>query len=167
RFTRIGVVGSIGQQIDFDNGREGTGADLSGTLTLHPTDHLELVGIYNRRWLDVPTPAGPKGRLFTATVARLKATYVFNAYVFLRLIGQWVETKRDPALYTFPIAAREGNFDGSVLLAYRLNWQTVAYLGYGDSHALIPIGEPDVFSHYRLAPAGRQFFLKLSYAFQR
>jgi hypothetical protein len=168
RFTRIGITGTVGEQIDFDNGREGTGADLAGTLTLHPTDHLELVGIYDRRWLDVPAPDGAKGRLFTATVARLKATYVFNSYLFLRLIGQWVETKRDPELYTFPIAAREGNFDGSVLLAYRLNWQTVAYLGYGDSRALVPLeGVAPLQADYRLAAASRQFFLKLSYAFQR
>ena len=117
----------------------------------------------------MPTPEGPKGRLFTATVARLKATYVFNALFFARVIGQWVETKRDPSLYAFPVDAREGNFDGSVLLAYKLNWQTVAYLGYGDGRALVPLDvitplEPPT---YRLAPASRQFFLKLSYAFQR
>jgi len=169
RFTRIGVTGSVGEQIDFDNAREGTGADLSFNAIFHPTDHLELTPIYNRRWLDVPTDSGGKARLFTATVARLKATYVFNAFLFVRVIGQWVETVRDPALYTFPVAAREGFFDGSVLLAYRLNWQTVAYLGYGDSRELVPPGgvvapRPE---DYRLAPSHRQFFLKLSYAFQR
>ncbi len=169
RFTRIGFSGSIGDQVDFDNGREGNGADLLVNAILHPTDHLELTPIFGRRWLDVPTGGGSKGRLFTATIARLKATYVFNALFFARVIGQWLETVRDPGLYTFPVASKEGNFDGSVLLAYRLNWQTVAYLGYGDSRALVPVGDISPFppTDYRLAAAGRQVFLKLSYAFQR
>ena len=170
RFSRIAVTGAVGQQIDFDNAREGHGGDVAVTLTLTPTDHLGLVLLGERSWLDVrPGGGAAEGRLFTATIARLKATYVFNAQFFIRAIGQWVETKRDPELYTFDVAAREGRFDGSVLFAYRLNWQSVAYLGYGDARALAPAPEAALVHAptYRLEPVGRQFFLKLSYAFQR
>jgi hypothetical protein len=167
RITRIAVSGSVGQQIDFDNAREGTGGEITAQLTARPTDHLELLMLGVRGWLDVPVAGGSKARLFTATIARLKATYVFNARVFLRAIGQWVETERDPALYTFPVVPREGFFDGSVLLAYQLNWQTVAYVGYGDSRALVPDSiVPPGGNRYALAPSQRQFFLKLSYAFR-
>ncbi len=168
RITRVGVSGSLGQQIDFENAREGTGGEITLQMTARPTDHLELLMLGVRGWLDVPVESGSKARLFTATIARLKATYVFNARVFLRAIGQWVETERDPSLYTFPVAAREGFFDGSVLFAYQLNWQTVAYLGYGDSRELFPqaVVSPRT-SGYTLAPTARQFFLKLSYAFRR
>jgi hypothetical protein len=170
RFTRILLTGSFGQQIDFDNGREGHGADVALTLTLHPTDHLELIALGERSWLDVaPTPGADAQRLFTAWIGRLKATYVFDARLSLRLIGQWVETQRDPSLYTFSVPARAGEFDGSVLFSYKVNWQTVAYLGYGDSHVLFPEGDilPVPPTSYRLAPLSRQFFLKISYAFQR
>jgi hypothetical protein len=169
RITRIGLSGTIGEQIDFENAREGHGGDLTLQATARPTDHLELVALAERSWLDVRAEGGREGRLFTATIARLKATYVFNALVFLRAIGQWVETKRDPALYTFSVPSREGNFDGSVLLAYKLNWQTVAFLGYGESRVLVPIGDAVAVTPgaYRLAPSSRQFFLKLSYAFQK
>ena len=169
RFSRIAVTGTVGRQIDFDNAREGRGGDIAVTLSFTPTDHLGLVLLGERGWLDVPTAGGRHDRLFTATIARLKATYVFDARLFLRAIGQWVETERDPELYRFDVAAREGRFDGSVLLAYRLNWQTVAFLGYGDSRALVPASEAALLraGSYRLAPAGRQVFLKLSYAFQR
>jgi hypothetical protein len=169
RITRIGVSGNYGQQIDFDNAREGTGGEISVQLTARPTDHLELLMLGVRGWLDVPVNGADKARLFTATIARLKANYVFNARVFIRAIGQWVETERDPTLYTFPVPAREGFFDGSVLLAYQLNWQTVAYLGYGDSRELVsadaPLRVPA--GTYSLSATRRQFFLKLSYAFQR
>ena len=68
------------------------------------------------------------------------------------------ETERDPSLYRFEVARKDGGFDGSALFAYKLNWQTVLFLGYGDNRALQGNGD--------LKPAGRQFFLKVSYAFQ-
>ncbi len=46
-----------------------------------------------------------------------------------------------------------------MLLAYKLNWQTVVFLGYGDSREL---SEQDT-----LERQDRQFFVKLSYALQR
>jgi hypothetical protein len=74
------------------------------------------------------------------------------------VIGQYVETKRDPSLYTFTVSEKSGDFSGAALVAYKLNWQSVLFLGYGDNRAL---SEDD-----ELEKAGRQFFLKLSYAFQ-
>ena len=111
-----------------------------------------------RRYLDVDTEDGRSGRLFTALVARLRTQYTFNARAFLRVIGQYVETKRDPSLYTFAVARRDGDFTGSVLVAYKLNWQSVLFVGYGDDRT---VSEED-----RLEKSRRQFFLKLSYAFQ-
>ena len=64
----------------------------------------------------------------------------------------------DPSLYTFAVARRDGDFTGSVLVAYKLNWQSVLFVGYGDDRT---VSEED-----RLEKARRQFFLKLSYAFQ-
>ncbi|MCP4738962.1 MAG: hypothetical protein GY873_32750 [Bosea sp.] len=45
------------------------------------------------------------------------------------------------------------------MFAYKLNWQTVLFLGVGDDREL---SDAD-----RLEPAARQLFLKVSYAFQR
>jgi hypothetical protein len=70
-----------------------------------------------------------------------------------------VETNRDPSLYTSEVARRDGSFSGSALFAYKLNWQTVLFVGYGDNRALTETED--------LARADRQLFLKLSYALQR
>jgi len=140
------------------NGRVGDGLRLSTTLTVKPTDHLSLEFIGNHQTLDVEGDEGRSGRLFRAQTARLKATYTFTARALLRLIGQWVETERDPSLYRFEVTRKDGGFDGSALFAYKLNWQTVLFLGYGDSRSLLGNGD--------LVAAGRQFFLKVSYAFQ-
>ena len=75
------------------------------------------------------------------------------------MIGQYVETSVTRAS-TRSMSARSGGFEGSALFAYKLNWQTVLFLGYGDSSVLQDWGD--------LAHSSRQFFLgKISYAFQR
>ena len=103
---------------------------------------------------------GVEGRLFTAQVERLRAVWSFNSRCFLRVIGQYVETERDPSLYTFVVSRKDASFDGSALFAYKVNWQTVLYLGYGDTRTFAE-------STDELEKSGRQLFLKLSYAWQR
>jgi hypothetical protein len=158
RLSRVAVDGNVGEEFDFENGRVGDGVRLSATVTMKPTDHLALELLGRRQTLDVKGGDGREGRLFTAQIGRVKATYTFTARAFLRLIGQWVETERDPSLYRFAVSRKDGSFDGSALFAYKLNWQTVLFVGYGDNRALLSNGD--------LVPAGRQFFLKVSYAFQ-
>lgn len=152
--------GFLGGEIDFANARTGRGGNVSLGLTLRPTDHLELRLDNGRRWLDVDVPGTPgRPRLFTARVDRLRATYTLSARSYLRLVAQHVETERDASLYSEPVEARSAAFSGSALFAYKLNWQTVLFVGYGDDREL---GTAD-----ELERAERQFFVKMSYAFQR
>src|SRR5207247_2662972 len=126
-----------------------------------PTDHLELGIIANRRWLNVEPSDEPEGRLFTADIQRLRATYTFSRRSFLRLIGQRVVTRFDPALFTSVVPRKSSSFTGSALFAYKLNWQSVLFLGYGDDRARTLQEET------RDDRMRRQLFLKISYAFQR
>ncbi len=84
----------LGEEIDFDNAREGHGATLLASFTLHPGPHLELRANANRRWLNVDD-GGASGRLFTADVERLRGTWAFDSRSFVRVIGQYVQTRRD------------------------------------------------------------------------
>ncbi|MBI2213985.1 MAG: carbohydrate binding family 9 domain-containing protein [Acidobacteria bacterium] len=152
--NRLELTGWIGEEIDFANSRPGDGARIAFNATIRPTDHLELVANTEWRWLDVEDGK----RLFDAEVERLKVTYTFNSRSYVRLIGQQVRTDRDPSLYDFSVPAHSGALDVSALFAYKLNWQTVFFLGYGDEKALT---EADEFE-----PASRSAFLKVSYAFQ-
>ena len=152
--------GFFGEQVDFANSRLGTGGMVNLTSSIRPTDHLELRLNASRQWLNVDAPAtAGKERLFTADVARLRATYTFTARAFARVIAQYVHTDRDPGLYTLAVDPQSGSWSGSFLLAYKLNWQSVVFLGYGDNRTLV--------DDNRYEKADRQFFLKLSYAFQR
>jgi len=159
RFSRIGLSGFLGDGIDFANGRVGQGGDLTLLGTFKPTDHLALDVNADRQWLDVNAGGGLKGRLFTAQIERLKATYNFTARSFLRVIGEYLDVNREPRLYSFPVQAKSGSFAGSALFAYQLNWQTVLFVGYADDRAQSPLGD--------LTPTDRLVFVKLSYAFQR
>ena len=79
--------------------------------------------------------------------------------MFVRATAQYESTNRDPNLYTFSTLAKSGTFTGQVLLSYKLNWLSVLFVGYGDDRMLS--------AQDRFEKAGRQFFVKLSYALQR
>jgi hypothetical protein len=136
-----------------------TGATISLGAALRPTDHLELELSDNRRWLNVESPAGGAARLFTAQIERLRATYTFTPKAFLRVVAQYVQTRRDTELYLDEVSERSGGVGASLLVGYKLNWQTVLFVGYGDNRNLTEAGA--------LEREDRQLFAKVSYAFQR
>jgi hypothetical protein len=107
----------------------------------------------------VDDDAGASRWLFTSRVSRLRGTYTFTARLFVRVIGQYVSTDRDPTLYLNPVAEHSGSYSGSALFAYKLNWQSVMYVGYGDDRELSEFN--------RLEKTDRSFFVKMSYALQR
>lgn len=157
--SQISADGFVGQEIDFANSRPGMGATVNLNATLHPGNHLELALIQNQRWLNVDDTAGVSRRLFLARVSRLKATYNLTSRTFIRVIEQYADVHSDPSLYVLPVPANSGNFSGSALFAYKLNWQSVLFVGYGDDRELS--------SQNHLEKADRQTFVKMSYAFQR
>ncbi|MEE8524365.1 MAG: DUF5916 domain-containing protein [Thermoanaerobaculia bacterium] len=156
----IRLVGTIGDEVDFAHDRLGSGGTVQLSSTFRPSDRLELRLNADRRWLDVDREDGRGGRLFTSSVARLRGTYNLSSKSYVRLIGQWVETERDPGLYVDEVDPKSEFFAASALFAYKLNWQTVLFLGYGDNREYDPARD-------RLEDSGRQLFLKVSYAFQR
>ena len=160
--TSIGMDGFYGRDVDFVRARTGHGGNVNAYATVRPTNHLALELLASRRWLDVDDGTGGESRLFTAKVERLKATYTFNRRSYLRLIGQREATDRDPALYGFvpPVPDKDKAMSYSALFAYKLNWQSVLFFGYGDQSLWSPVTTD-------LETSSRSFFLKLSYAFQK
>jgi hypothetical protein len=157
--TQLLIDATTGQEIDFANARPGTGSTINLQATLNLTNHLNLDLVQNQRWVNV-NPVDVSQRLFIARVSRLRGTYTFTARLFARGIVQYVSTTRDPSLYIDPTTlAREGTLSAQALLSYKLNWQSVMFIGYGDDR--------DLADQNQLVKSGRQVFVKLSYAFQR
>ncbi|HYI11187.1 MAG TPA: DUF5916 domain-containing protein [Thermoanaerobaculia bacterium] len=129
----VKLEGSFGEKVDYTTGRLGDGANLALSSSVRPTDHLELQLTTSREWLDLPT-----GRLFSAQVDWLKATYTFSARSLVRVTAQRDAFEREGA-------ARKASTALSALYGYKLNWQTVFFVGFGEESA----------------------FMKVAYAFQR
>ena len=66
----------------------------------------------------------------------------------------------DPASAPLPTPAKAVDTSASLLFAYKLNWQSVFFVGYGDERLWAE-------SSGDLEPVSRSIFVKASYAFQR
>jgi hypothetical protein len=151
----VTIDGWVGQQVDFDNNRLGRGANVTTTATLNPNDHVQMRLSSGLRWLN----AGG-GRLFTAQTERLRAAYTFDARRFIRLVVQNQRTNRNRSRYTLDVDQHSGSLATQLLFAYKVNWQTVLFVGAGDLREVMTDGG-------ELEKSARQVFVKLSYAFQR
>lgn len=158
--SQIETDGWIGQQVDFANNRLGRGASVNINATLRPMNHLELSLSTGYRWLRVTPPALRAARLFTAQAEQLRATYTFNQKMFLRAILQNLRVNQNQSLYDTAVDQHGGSLATQVLFAYKVNWQTVLYAGYGDLRDVT--GDTGQF-----VKTSRQVFTKVSYAFQR
>ncbi len=140
--------GEAGQRLDYAGARRGTGARLNLSGTIRLTVHLETQLRTSREWLDVDG----SGRLFNAQIDWLKATYTFSPRSLVRAIAQQSTIERDGS-------SRDRRLALSGLYAYKLNWQTVFFVGYGDSSITGDTGA--------LTLDRRSLFMKVAYAFQR
>lgn len=153
--TQVSLDGWLGQGVDFANNRLGNGASFSLNANVRPTPHLDIGLTNSLRWLNEHSD-----RLFTAQVERIRATYTFNSRMFVRAIVQNTRTNRDRNLYVDDVDQHSGSLATQLLYAYKLNWQTVMYVGYGGLREVVS-------TNGDLEPSERQFFAKVSYAFQR
>ena len=80
--------------------------------------------------LDVETG----GNLFKADLTQLRATCQFNVRTFVRAIIQYQPTSRNPELYIVDRAAAESqSLCTQLLFSYKLNPQTVLFVGYSST----------------------------------
>ncbi len=170
RFDRLGLQLRLGDDVDFTDNRLGHGGDIKVSATVRPIDRLELIVDGERQWLDVDRTERSRARLFTASVARVKATIHFSPRAYLRLLSERIRADRDVSLYDgcglpqepplreCPSPREQSRLD-SALFSYKLNWQTLAYVGYQSNRLLSPSGSMEV--------NDKQIFLKLAYAWRR
>ncbi|HVR41294.1 MAG TPA: DUF5916 domain-containing protein [Thermoanaerobaculia bacterium] len=157
-FPNLSITGEAGERIDFANSRRGRGFNTNITAIFRPAARLQTEVTFNHEQLDVrDTP--DNGRLFSANVERIKATYSFTAKSLLRVIGQYLDVESEPGRYLFPVDRHSGSFTGSLLYSYKINWQTLLFVGYGDDRTLDANAD--------LLRENRTFFVKVSYALQR
>jgi len=144
--------GSYGEFIDYSNARTGRRLTVSPYTEIMLGDRLsaELRHTYQRFDVD-------QGRLYTANVSYLKTVYQFTPRAFVRAIVQNVAYDFNPDAYNAPDMDTEYRGLGSqVLFSYKINPQTVFFLGYSDSFS----GDQET----DLTQSQRTVFAKIGYA---
>ena len=143
--------GLVGDQIDYTNGQPGKVQKVVPGVSLRLGLRLELEYLHTYERLDVDG-----GRLYTAGIDYLKAVYQFNKRTFARVILQYVDYEFDPDLYVEPVDSEYGHIFTQFLFSYKINPQTIFYLGYSDNY----YANQD----YNLKQSDRTFFAKIGYA---
>jgi len=98
-------------------------------------------------------------KIFEANLSQLGLIFNFNVRMFVRAIVQYYDVTRNPALYLWPVSDREQTVFSQFLFSYKLNPQTVLFLGYSDNY----LG----YTGIDITQSDRTFFIKLGYAWTR
>jgi hypothetical protein len=147
----MALTGGFGDCIDYANLQQGNRVFLDPAIQYNIGRHLyvELDHVFERLNVDA-------GRLYTANLSNFRVVYQFNNRTFLRTILQYADFNYNAETYTFPIDPRFKHLFSQILFSYKINPQTVLFLGYSDDYygyRLIPIKQNN-----------RTFFLKIGYA---
>jgi hypothetical protein len=149
----LGLWAQVGDQVDFDNTRLGNQrrAELFARWNINRNWFLR----YDGNFVKLDTKQGPN--IFDAAVHDVRLTWHFSVRSFLRLTTQWQDIKRNQDVYTDTVDVRERDVGRQLLYSYKINPQTVFFLGYSD--ALL-----DDDSLSGLTTTDRNWFMKIGYA---
>lgn len=150
--TFLGLFIRGGDQIDFDNSRLGKTLRISPRMNQRFGDALSFRLRHTWEQLEHESE-----RVFTANLTDLRSQYQFSARLFVRLVLLYSDIDRNAAKYVDSIEERSSSVSSQLLLSYKINPQTVFFLGYGDNRI-----ENDDFAS--LTQTDRSFFMKVGYA---
>jgi hypothetical protein len=148
----LNFQGRFGQEIDYDNVRQGNILRLIPGLRFDLARHLRLEVNQNFERLNVEGD-----QLYRANITDVRATYQINTRTFVRAISQYFDISRNPALYTFEVNGKDHTLFNQFLFSYKINPQVVLFLGYSDNYANTVTTN--------LSQANRTLFFKVGYAF--
>jgi len=140
-----------GDWIDFSHARASTFFSYSPGFDLYIGKHLSMEFDYNFYQMDVD-----QGYLYKTEIKEVWLNYLQNDRFRIRAILQFPSIRRNQEAYDREISSLEEELFSQILVSYKVNPQTVAYLGYSDNYL-----ETDWIDRTQM---GRQVFAKLSYA---
>jgi len=143
----------LGDKIDYGNNRLGKIIEISPSVSVHLTDHLEIGVSHTYSKLDADHK-----NVYIANLSDVRISYQFDVYSYLKLSMVYSDVKRNPNNNpnTF-YSKKDRSLSTQLIYSYKLNPQTVFFLGYSDSS----YQDDDL---TRLKRDQRTFFSKISYA---
>jgi hypothetical protein len=131
RFNFWGVV-AYGDAIDYDNGRAGKkhwgGPGFSFDVGRHFQFFVDHT--YEAMKLD-----DNGKRLYLANLVQSRIVYQMNVRTFARALVQYTDLSFQQKRYTFAMPPGYHELFSQVLLSYKINPQTVFYLGYSETRS--------------------------------
>lgn len=149
----LGVWSRWGDQIDFANTRLGDQVRIDPFIVWNVNRNL-LVR-YEGVFVRLDTKEGPN--VFDAQIHDVRLTWQFSTRSFVRLTAQLQDIERNPDVYVESVDRRTQDVGRQLLYSYKLNPQTVFFLGYSDRHI-----DDDALDS--LTATDRTWFLKIGYA---
>jgi len=147
------ILAEDGEQIDYENTRLGDRLLLQPKVTWNINQSL-LMDI-SSIFASLDTKDGEK--IFDASVVDARVTWQFNLRSFLRMTLQHSETSRNPDVYIDEVDTNSKDVGRQLLYSYKINPQTVFFLGYSDQYV-------DDDSLDGLTASDRSLFMKIGYA---
>jgi hypothetical protein len=153
--ARLSFSGDFGDTVDFTNNQPADVLVVAPAAELKLGRHVNALVSHTLQRLDV---AG--GKLFEANLSQLRLIYNFNVRSFVRGIFQYLDLQQNPALYNEEarpfIRPQTETLFTQLLFSYKLNSQTVLFLGYSDNR----LGQQE----FSLEQTNRTLFFKVGYA---
>jgi len=156
---QLRVFTRFGSQIDYANTQLGDVIDIEPSIVWDVNDHLSVDLRFNYSQLEVDNK-----RLYRASQSDVRLGYQFDMRSILKFVIQYTDISRNPDLYTYNEGEsrrdeRSRYFSTQLVYSYKINPQTLFYLGYSDGGF-----QDDNLDH--LERDQRTIFTKFSYAWQ-
>lgn len=155
--TYVSLELTLGDKIDYGHDRLGDLVEVAGNITVFVTDHLEFDFYQTYSKLDAKNNQGVEANVYIANVSELRLSYQFDVYSYLKLSLVYSDVDRNPDNNNALYSATNKDLSSQLIYAYKLNPQTVFFLGYSDNSY-------QDYELTRLERAERTFFTKISYA---
>jgi len=148
---RITLNGTYADTVDFANNRPAVVLQLRPAVELKLGRHVNAQFDHTLRTLEAEGE-----RIFRADLTQLRLVYQFSVRSFVRGILQYQRVTRNPAMYSAPVSPETRTLFTQFLYSFKLNPQTVLFLGYSDNR----LGMRE----FALTQTDRTFFVKIGYA---
>ncbi|UCH92292.1 MAG: carbohydrate binding family 9 domain-containing protein [Candidatus Aminicenantes bacterium] len=145
------ISAGLGDSIDYANVRPGRSFLLNPGIQLRLGRHLDIIlnHIFEKlSW------QGKK--IYTVNLVQGNFIYNFNIKTFIRAIVHYTYINRSVPLYISPVEPITKELFTQFLFCYKMNPQTLLFLGYSDNHS----GTKGI----DITRRDRTFFLKIGYA---
>jgi hypothetical protein len=141
----------LAKAIDYNNNRPAELLQIGPWMELGLGRHINVTVYHSLERLE-----SSGLRTYTANLFQARLIYNFNVRSFVRAIVQYRDVDRVPERYIFPVDPHTKGVFTQFLFSYKINPQTVLFLGYSDNS----LGLQGI----DITRTDRTFFFKIGYA---